>query len=129
MRREVLSAYLRIFDLVPETCEVTKVRLLGREKNEAREVVYEFLCEIQAPTGLPDVKPSPTEEKELTNWAQRHKQFGGPEVSNMVRVEANDGQDERFVYSAHLVPKNVRGFEVREGKFTIEANCYGVFYG
>jgi len=129
----ILEAYLDIFDLVPETCKITGVKLLTTEKNESNEDVHQFICRVEAPTKRSDVVPRPSAHVKMSNWANRHKdRFGGPDILDAVVLDTKDKdgkeQKRQFVYTAHLTPESVMEFQVQDGRFVIITRGHGLFY-
>jgi len=124
------EAYSSIFELVPETCKVARVRLDSSEKNESGGKVHKFCAIVEAPTGLPDTDCGQKECKAL------RKRFtseftGGPDIVADVSWETKkDGKNKtkRYMFTAHLTPEYVKAFKIENGLFHIMTVCYGTFY-
>lgn len=123
----IVDTYKKIFELVPETCEIIGVRRISESKNDIGKKATKFIALLEAPIDCDDFEPERMECDKLKKIATKVKNLGGITIINMIDIEVR-GKKKKYSYSIELLPENILYFKVKDGMMNIECFCYGIFY-
>ena len=123
------QAYLAIFDFVPETCCIEKVRRISRGKNESGDNTYSYTAIVAIPVALPDMKADENDCVRVQQFAKRKlDRLGGPDVIHTVKYETDKGDEKKFNFACHLTPDNIQALEISDGIMRVTCKAYGTFF-
>jgi hypothetical protein len=135
MNQEILAAYLSIFDVNPQDCQLVGVKLIGKTLNHANDNVYRFVGIVVCPVPsiIGDIIPTQNEMTQIKNYARRKlEDIGGPDIVKKVvwKVKKKNGKKKKkhFDFTAHIDVSSVMDFEIIDGVYYIKVETYGLFY-
>ncbi len=124
---QVQAAYLNIFNLATEECQIVGLKLVGNsEQNQSEMPIYRFIGIIKADSNLSDICPTDNQVTQLKN--ARHDEISGPEISYKIKwTDKKKNRVASFEVRGQITHHNILSWEIHEGSYYLQTELYGNF--